>query len=191
MAALGIFIGISNQAFADKLIVFLEEAGYYIVDRAEDSNDILRKVRNLQPDFIILDYDLKPNNGFSIASVLDEDRICGGILLLSESQKTVVQGDTDLLNFAYLTKPLNKVILQHTIELLSKSSSNIFKLEKQVDKLKDTLETRKEVEKAKGILMEIQGIGEQEAFRRMQKQSMDSGIGMREIAKAIIITYKI
>ncbi len=188
MSALSVLIGIANQAFAEKLILFLEDAGYHIADRGEDSNEILRKVRNLQPDFVILDYDIRPNSGYNVARVLDEDRICGGILLMSEAQKTIVQDEVDLMNFAYLTKPLNKALLTNTIELLHKSSKSIFELEKKIDKLKDTIESRKEIEKAKGILMQLHGITEQEAFRKMQKQSMDTGVPMKEIAKAIIIT---
>ena len=176
MSALSVLIGIANQAFAEKLILFLEDAGYHIADRGEDSNEILRKVRNLQPDFVILDYDIRPNSGYNVARVLDEDRICGGILLMSEAQKTIVQDEVDLMNFAYLTKPLNKALLTNTIELLHKSSKSIFELEKKIDKLKDTIESRKEIEKAKGILMQLHGITEQEAFRKMQKQSMDTGV---------------
>ena len=191
MAVLELMLAVGNRAYADKLKLFFEDAGHCVIDVATDGNECLRKLNIARPDMIIIDYELPPSNGYYIAKIIDEDRICGGILLLSEGQQSIIQDDFNLTNFAYFTKPLNKNMLLSTLEIIHKSSRKIIKLEKEIENLKDTLETRKEVEKAKGILMDVHSISEAEAFRRMQKQSMDKGIPLKEIAKAIIIAYKL
>jgi response regulator NasT len=105
-----------------------------------------------------------------------------------ESYMDSIRSDS---NFVFMAKPINRQNLINTIELMIKNKKRIKLLEKEIEELKASLDTRKEVEKAKGLLMKHLGLTEAEAFKRIQKQSMDRGIPMKEIARAIILAYDI
>jgi two-component system, response regulator PdtaR len=120
-----------------------------------------------------------------------EDKICDVILIATEPQDSVIDEMKSENNFVCMVKPLNKSSLINTIDLMIKNKRRISELERQIDELRSSLDTRKEVEKAKGLLMKNLNLSEPEAFKRIQRQSMDRGIPMKEIAKAIILAYDI
>jgi response regulator NasT len=135
----------------------------------------------------ILDYDLLKFTGFDAAKVLCEDAICSTVLLANESQKVLVGGHWNHENFTCLVKPLNRAALITAIELIVKNNRKIRILEKEILELRDSMETRKLVEKAKGILMKKYNVSEEEAFRKIQKQSMNEGKPMKELAENILM----
>jgi len=186
-----ILLAMSNDTSSSKLKAILVESGYVIIDLAKDGNECLRKARALRPDLLIVDYNLPLLNGYDVAKVTIEDKISDVIVLVTEVQKSLMDGLKDDTGFIYLTKPLNKSGLINTIDLMYKNKRRIRELENEIDELKSSLDTRKEVEKAKGLLMRNLNLSEPEAFKRIQKQSMDRGIPMKEIAKAIILAYDI
>jgi response regulator NasT len=138
----------------------------------------------------ILDFDLAIFTGYEAARVLCEDRVCSTILIVNDSQRSLIKEHWESENFICLVKPINRSALISTVELIVKSNKRVKSLEKEIHELKDSLETRKLIEKAKGILMRRDGLSEQEAFRIMQKQSMDKGVPVKEIAKVIILSIK-
>ena len=184
-------VAMSNDASTAKLRSILTESGYTVVDQAKDGHDCLRKIRALRPDLVLLDYGLSLMNGYEVARVAVEDRICDVILIATDAQIGLIDEIKTDTGFICLLKPLNKPVLINTIELMVKNRRKIVALEKEIQELKSTLDTRKEVEKAKGLLMKNLNLSEAEAFKRIQKQSMDRGIPMKEIAKAIILAYDI
>jgi two-component system, response regulator PdtaR len=186
-----ILLAMSNEASSSKLKGILVESGYTIIDLARDGNECLRKVRALRPDLAIIDYNLPLLNGYEVSKVLLDDRVSDVIVLVSEVQKSLMDDLKSEVGFMCLTKPLNKSGLTSTIDLMYKNRKRIMCLEEEIEGLKSSLDTRKEVEKAKGLLMRHMNLSEPEAFKRIQKQSMDRGIPMKEIAKAIILAYDI
>ena len=184
-----ILIALSSDQSNIKMKAILVEAGFLVIDQAADGQDCLRKIRSCIPDLAILDLNLALMNGYEVAKVVLEDDICDIVIICSIEHEGMLGSIKKYNNFISLTKPVNKAVLSNTLELMIKSRKRIKELEKEINDLKFTLDTRKEVEKAKGLLMKHLGLSENDAFKRIQKQSMDRGIPMKEIAKAIILTY--
>lgn len=191
MDIIRILIAFSSDSQSMKIRNLLIENGFNVIDIAKDGQECLRKARLLKPDLAILDFDLPLSTGYDIAKVLSEDKICSTLLVLNDNQKSLINEHKDEWDFTFLVKPINRSALIGTIRLIVRNNKRIRDLEKEISTLKDSLESRKLIEKAKGILMKQMGINEQEAFRKIQKQSMDKGIAMKEIAKAIILADSI
>jgi two-component system, response regulator PdtaR len=191
MESVRILLGMNSETSSNKLKAILVENSYLVIDISKDGHDCLRKIRALKPDLVILDYSLPLLNGYEIAKIALEDRICDVILIATEPQDSVIDEMKSENNFVCMVKPLNKPGLINTIDLMIKNKRRISELERQIDELRSSLDTRKEVEKAKGLLMKNLNLSEPEAFKRIQRQSMDRGIPMKEIAKAIILAYDI
>lgn len=191
MEMVRIIIALGNDSQSLKMKNLMIENGYNVVDVAKDGHECLRKARLLRPDLVILDFDLPLFTGYEVAKVLNEDRICSTLLLVNDSQKSLINEHKDDWDFSCMLKPVNRSALISTILLIIKNDRKVKSLEKEIEELRDSLETRKLIEKAKGILMKAQGLSEQEAFRRIQRQSMDKAMPMKEIAKAIIIAHNI
>lgn len=186
-----IITAMSSDASLCKMKTILVENGYTVVDCARDGHECLRKINALRPDLAIIDYDLPLTNGYEVAKVLLEDGVCDVMVIATDAQKNLINDLEFEYGFVCMTKPLNKYNLITTLDLMAKTRRKIKQLEKEIDELKTTLDTRKEVEKAKGLLMKNLNLSESEAFKRIQRQSMDRGIPMKEIAKAIILAYNI
>ena len=184
-------VAMSSDALTLKLKTILVEAGFLVIEQANEGQECLRKMRALKPDIIILEYNLPHINGLEISRVALEDGICDAMLFVSADQESMVDDIRQESGFVSLVKPVNKMLLIGSLELMIKDRKKIKQLEKEIEDLKLSLDTRKEVEKAKGLLMANLGLTESAAFKRIQKQSMDRGIPMKEIAKAIILAYDI
>lgn len=177
--------------FRKNLKDFLGRHGYVVVGDAEDGRTALKQIRSLQPDLIIIDAALPFMDGIQIARIVEEGRLAPVVLLTDYTDRDFVSREKGELAVPVLTKPVDEAALQATVEFAMSSFNRVVKLEKEVERLKSDLATRKVVERAKGILMRTQGIGEQEAFRRMQQQSMKKRTNMKDIAEAIILAYEI
>ncbi len=191
MESVRILVAMGNDATAIKMKTILSESGYTVVDIAKEGNECLRKLRTLRPDLAVLDYALPMLNGYEVAKVAVEDGICDIMLVIGEAQRNDIGNIEGGSSFVCMAKPLNRMNLINTIELMVKNRRRIRALEDEIKDLRENLDTRKEVERAKGILMKNLNLTEPEAFKRIQKQSMDRGIPMKEIAKAIILAYDI
>ena len=186
-----ILIAMSSDASNTKMKAILTEAGFNIIDQALDSHECIRKIRSSMPDITLLELNSVAMSAYEIAEVALEDKLCDIIAISAYEAGEVPDVLKNSDNFVLLTKPLNKAVLINTLTLMLKSRRKIKELEKEINELRYTLDTRKEVEKAKGLLMKHLGLSEKDAFKRIQKQSMDRGIPMKEIAKAIILTYEL
>lgn len=191
MEMVRIIIAFGNDSQSIKIKNLLTENGYTVIDLVKDGQECLRKARLLKPDLVILDFDLPLFTGYDVAKVLSEDKISSTLLIVNDSQKSLISEHRDQWDFTSLVKPINRSALISTVELIIKNNKKIRLLQKEIQELKESLEARKLVEKAKGILMSKQGLSEQEAFRKIQRQSMDKGIPMKEVAKAIILASEI
>lgn len=185
-----IMIAMNREKQIVKMKNLLVEEGYNVIYVARDGQECLRKARILQPDLAIIDFDLPVYNGYEVAKILIEDKICSVLLIASDTQTTLIGECQDQWDFAYLVKPINKSTLITAVQLITKTRKKVKELEKENKNLRDSLESRKLIEKAKGILMKELGIPEQDAYRIIQKRSMDKRIPMKEIAKAVILTYE-
>jgi response regulator NasT len=138
-----------------------------------------------------MDIKMPDLDGIQAAAILTEERIAPCLLLTAFSQQELIQRARQAGVFGYLVKPFRENELAPAIEVALARFAEFRALEKEADSLRDTLETRKLVERAKGVLMEQGGLAEAEAFRKIQKASMNTRKSMREIAEAILLAHQI
>lgn len=169
----------------------IEELGYQVVGEAKDGIEAQEMARQLKPDLILMDIKMPKVDGLNAVRQINADQRIPVILLTAFSQPELIDEAVELGVFAYLIKPINKADLLPTIEIAIARAREVEEMQKEVGSLRATLETRKRVERAKGLLMDTYNIAESEAFRRIQKLSMDSRKSMREIADAIILAKEI
>jgi len=169
----------------------ITKAGFSVVGEAEDGLNALKQVRSRQPDLLIIEAMGQGMSGLEVARLLYEDKLAPVVVFTSLINNEILEKAKEAHAAALLAKTVDEVNLLSVIEIALTNYQELIKLENQVKELKETLETRKAIERAKGILMETIGLTEAEAFKRMQKQSMNKRISMRQLAEAIILTHNL
>jgi len=170
----------------------LEGLGYAVVAEADSGEQALELARQFKPDVALLDVKMPPGmDGIEVARLMDEERVAPAVLLTAYSDGELIARAKEAGVYGYLVKPFRPADLAPAIEVALARYQETLDLDKEVKDLKGTLETRKLVERAKGILMDTYQLKEQEAYRRMQQQSMNMRKSMREIAEAILIAHGI
>ena len=169
----------------------LTALGYLVVGEAGDGISSVNLARELKPDLVIMDIKMPDLDGIAAAKVLTEERIAPVLLLTAFSQTELVEGAKEAGVVGYVVKPFREAELVPAIEVALARFKEFRALEKEQLSLRETLETRKLVERAKGILMDSQGLKEAEAFRKIQKLSMNTRRSMREIAEAILLAHEV
>jgi AmiR/NasT family two-component response regulator len=169
----------------------LENMGHQVVGEAGDGAKAIEVAREMKPDIVILDIKMPELDGIDGAKVITTEGIAPVLLLTAYSQKDLVDRAKDAGVFAYLVKPFKEADLLPAMEIAISRYEEFVELENEVSDLENKLDTRKAVDRAKGILMDQYGLKEQEAFRRIQVQSMNTRKSMREIADAIIIAHNV
>ena len=165
----------------------LAELGYLVVGEAGDGQSAVNMARELGPDVVVMDIKMPGMDGIEAAQILTQERISPVVLLTAYSQKDLIERAKEAGVVGYLVKPFRETDLSPAIELALARFAEFRALQEEVGNLQEALETRKKVEKAKGILMEKQGMSESEAFRKIQKMSMNTRKPMKEVAEAIIL----
>lgn len=168
------------------LAEMLTDAGYDVVGQASNGEEAVSLAESLQPDLIIMDVKMPVMDGLQAAETIGEKRICPVIMLTAFSQKELVERARDAGVMAYIVKPFTVSDVTPAIEVATSRWAELKALESEVADLGERLETRKAVEKAKGVLMKKLKISEAEAFRWIQKTAMDRRRGMREVADAVV-----
>jgi len=169
----------------------LTSLGYLVVGEAGDGRSAVNLARELRPDIVIMDIKMPDMDGIEAARILTEERIAPVLLLSAYSQRDLVERAREAGVAGYLVKPFRENDLAPAIEVALSRFAEFRTLEKEVGNLKLALETRKLVDRAKGILMDRQGLTEAEAFRKIQKMSMDNRKPMKAVAEAIILAYQV
>lgn len=165
----------------------LQEQGYEVVGEATDGQTAIDLARRVRPDVVVMDIRMPGIDGISAASILTAERIAPIILITAYYDRELVDRSRDAGVFAYVRKPFNETQLIPQIELALARFAEFQALVKEAGDAREAIETRKVVERAKGILMRMQHLEEAEAYRRIQRMSMNSRRPMREIAQAIIL----
>ena len=184
--SLRIFIADDEPLMRIDLKESLEAMGHDVVAQAGDGREAAKLIRQFNPDLVILDIKMPHKSGIELAREMADKYPV--ILLTAYSEKHLVEQARDAGVMAYLSKPFIEANLAPAIALSVKHFMERSSLEHKVSKLKEELESRKTIERAKGLLMESQHLTEAEAYTRIRKMSMDKNKTMQEIAQAIILT---
>jgi AmiR/NasT family two-component response regulator len=169
----------------------LGHLGYEVVAEVSDGHSAVELAKKLLPDLVIMDIKMPDMDGIAAASELARDHIAPVVLLTAYSENSLIGRAKDAGVCGYLVKPFRETELMPVIELALARFNELRDLEREVTDLKEALETRKLVERAKGVLMEVHGLREADAFNRMRKTSMDNRKSMREVAEAILLTHEV
>ena len=165
--------------------------GYLVVGDAGDGVSAVHLARELRPDLVIMDIKMPKLDGIQAAKVLTEEKIAPVLLLTAYSDRELVERARDAGVVNYIVKPFREAELLPAIEIALARFAEFNSMATELGDLKDTMETRKLVERAKGVLMDTQGLKEQDAFRKIQQLSMNTRKSMREIAQAILLTAQL
>ncbi len=169
----------------------LEDLDYEVISETGDGHLALQLAHDLRPDICILDVKMPGMDGIEVAEQICHHGIAPVVLLTAYSDKELIQRAQDAGVFGYLVKPFKFNDLPPAIEVAYGRFLQNQELEKEVKSLEEKLEARKLIDVAKGILMDQFGLGESDAFRRIQTQSMQVRKSMKEIAEAIILTKNV
>lgn len=169
----------------------LQRMGHQVIAEAGDGRTAVELVRRHKPDLVVLDVKMPELDGVDAAKEISREKLAPVLLLTAYSQQDLVQRAMDAGVFAYVVKPFTESDLRPAIGIATARFREFGEIAREAVSLSQALETRKVVDRAKGILMDKHGLKEQDAFRRIQQQSMNSRKTMREIAEAIIIASEV
>ncbi len=170
------------------LIEMLREEGYEVVGEAPNGQVAVDLTEQLTPDLVIMDVKMPVRDGIDAAMEIAQKKLAPVVMLTAFSQREFIEKARDAGAMAYLVKPFTKADLVPAIEVAVSRYNELSALEKEVATLSDRLETRKLVERAKGLLMEKQSLTEPEAFKWIQRAAMDRRTTMKAVAQVVVET---
>lgn len=165
----------------------LSAMGYSVAGEASDGKHAVELARSLKPDLMIMDIRMPELDGIEAARALTRESIAPVLLLTAYSEPDLVQRAAQAGVIGYLVKPFREAQLGPAIEVTLARFREFETISHELGDIKEAMEARKVVERAKGMLMDRFGLTESEAFRRIQKRSMDSRKPMKDIAEAILL----
>lgn len=167
------------------VVATLQEAGYLVVGEGANGEEAVELATELDPDLVVMDIKMPKMDGISAAEKISELKI-PVVLLTAFSQADLVARAADAGAMAYVTKPFKPSDLLPAIQIALSRHEELTSLEAEISDLNDRLETRKLMDRAKGLLQSKMKLSEPDAFRWIQKASMDRRLTMAQVAKAVI-----
>lgn len=168
------------------IVETLQDAGYTVVAEGASGDEAVGLAAEHNPDLIVMDVKMPGMDGLTAAERILAEQQVAIVMLTAFSQKELVERARDAGAMAYVVKPFTPEHLVPAVEIALSRSREIASLENEVSSLAEKFETRKRVDQAKGLLQEKMGLSEPEAFRWIQKTSMDRRLTMREVADAVV-----
>ncbi len=168
------------------IVEVLTEAGFDVVGQASDGEAAVELVRDLLPDLVVMDITMPKLDGLSAAEMIGKERLAPVVMLTAFAQPEFVARASEAGAIAYVVKPFTPERLLPQIEVALARYQEILAVEVQYADALERLETRKLLDRAKGLLLDKMKLSEPEAFRWIQKASMDRRLTMGEVAQAVI-----
>ena len=190
MESLRILIADNESIIRMDLKELLEESGHEVVGEASDGFKAVELTRKLKPDLVIMDIKMPEMDGIAAAKMISNEKLAPVLLLTAYSQKEIVEKAKDSGVLAYLVKPVKESNLFPAMEIALSRFKEYMEIEQELLDLRSSLETRKILDRAKGLLMDAYNLSEQEAFRRIQQYSMAKRKSIRQVAESIIEASK-
>jgi len=164
----------------------LEAEGYAVIGETGRGDEAIDLVRMLEPELVILDIKMPGMNGIDAAKIISDEGLAAVILLTAFSQQDLIQEASNAGVLAYLVKPFQRSDLVPSIELALGRFKEISNLKQETEMLRQSLETRKLVDRAKGLLIDNYGLKESDAYRYLQKKAMEDRTTMKAVAEDIL-----
>jgi AmiR/NasT family two-component response regulator len=164
----------------------LVEEGFEVVAECADGEAAVRQARELRPDLAILDIKMPVMDGLEAAERITQERLAPVLILTAFSQRDLIEKARRAGAMAYLVKPFQKHDLLPAIEIAAGRFADLQGLESQLGTLQDRLESRKVIERAKGLLQQRDDMSEPDAFRWLQQTAMSERVTMREVAERVV-----
>ena len=164
----------------------LQEAGHEVVGETANGRRAVAIVRDTRPDLVILDVKMPDMDGIEAARMIDADHLAPVLLLTAFDDAELIRRATDAGVLAYLVKPVEEKNLFPAMEIALSRWQEMQSLEEELEAMRDSLELRKLLDRAKGILMQAHGISEDEAYRRLQRYSMEKRRPLKDVAAAVV-----
>jgi response regulator NasT len=190
MENLRILIADNESIIRMDLKELLEEAGHEVVGEAVDGLKAVELTRKFKPDLVIMDIKMPEMDGIAAAKIISNEKLAPVLLLTAYSQKEIVEKAKDSGVLAYLVKPVKESNLFPAMEIALSRFREYMDIEQELNDLRNSLEMRKLLDRAKGILMDAYSLNEQDAFRRIQQYSMAKRKSIREVAESILEAAK-
>ncbi|WP_296179794.1 ANTAR domain-containing response regulator [uncultured Mobiluncus sp.] len=168
------------------IVETMKENDFEVVGEAADGEEAVTLALELEPDLIVMDIKMPKLDGIAASEKIMKEAPCAIVMLTAFSDKELIERAKDAGTMAYLVKPFDPKDLLPAVEVALSRHQELLSLEDSIADLQDRLSTRKQVDRAKGLLMEKMELTEPEAFRWIQKTSMDRRLSMREVADAVI-----
>ena len=168
------------------IVETLRDHGFDVIAEAADGEKAVALAEELRPDLVVMDVKMPLMDGISAAEILTKKKIAPVVLLTAFSQRELVERASEAGALAYVVKPFTPSDLIPAIDIALGRYAQIQALEDEVADMSERLETRKILDRAKGILNNTMGLTEPEAFRWIQKASMDRRLTMKEVALTVI-----
>lgn len=168
------------------IVEILKDQGFTVVAEADNGERAVELAREHRPDLVLMDVKMPVMDGISAAELISKEQLAPVVLLTAFSQKELVDCATEAGAMAYVVKPFTPNDLIPAIEVAISRYEQIKALQSEVSSIKEQFETRKVVDRAKSLLITKMGLTEPEAFRWIQKTSMDRRLSMREVAETIV-----
>jgi response regulator NasT len=186
VAPLRVLVAEDESLIRLDLVEMLREEGYDVCGEAADGQQAVELATELRPDVVVMDVKMPVLDGLSAAEQLVTARVAPVVILTAFSQRDLVERAREAGAMAYLVKPFQKKDLVPAIEMAVSRFAELVTLEREVGDLQGRLEARKLVERAKGVLQAEHGLSEAEAFRWIQRASMDQRRSMRAVADDVL-----
>ncbi|TLP77441.1 ANTAR domain-containing response regulator [Nesterenkonia sphaerica] len=168
------------------IVEILTGAGYHVVGEAENGEKAVDLAREHTPDLVVMDVKMPVMDGLTAAKIIAEEKIAPVVMLTAFSQRDLVESAREAGAMAYVVKPFSESDLIPAIEVAAARFDELRALESEVSSLAEKFETRKLVDRAKSLLISKMSLSEADAFRWIQKTSMDRRLTMREVAETVV-----
>jgi two-component system, response regulator PdtaR len=164
----------------------LAEEGYDVVAETGRGDEAIEMARELRPDLAVLDIGMPGMDGLEAARLMVGEQLCGVLILTAFSQRELIEQARDAGALAYLVKPFQKSDLVPALELAHARHTELQALGGEVRSLEERLEARKVIDRAKGRLMDVNGLTEADAFSFIQKRAMNDRVRMKDVAQLVL-----
>ncbi|SHJ47054.1 ANTAR domain-containing response regulator [Desulfofundulus thermosubterraneus] len=185
-----IVVAESDRDFRVRLKEILRHAGYMVIGETQDGRSLLQIVFQTTPELVILEYRLPGSEGIDVAGIIEEHHVAPVVLTADLHQQNVAELVRSPGVYGVLPRPLQEEMVVPTIEMALASFERTMRLEKEIRGLRKALEERKLTERAKGLLMERKGMTERQAYKYLQKLSMNRCVPLARVAREVIMALE-